>query len=306
MKNAPFYIKTGRIFKSSLSSFWRNRLLSIATVLVMTITLITIAIFVILNLAIDTSVKSIGEKIDLIVYFNETTTEKQIKVAIEKAKELPDVSNVEYIDKKKALLKWRDIQKNQKVTNVFSEQDNPFPRSIEIKSGNPESIDETAQFFQTGTMSKIVKKTSYRDSKNTIEKLIKLTKTIKNAGYIATGFFVLVSILVVFNTMRLAIHNREEEINIMKLVGGTKASISLPFVIEGILYALLATIFSTLIILVASKYLVNTNFLDYNLSATYYAFFVNQWLKIVIWQLGVGIIIGTICSLFAVNKYIKI
>lgn len=306
MKKASFFKKTARIFKWSLIGMWRSPLLSLTTILIMTITLLTIAVSVIFNLALDSSVKAINEKMDLIIYIKESAKEPQILEMQNQVKTYSEVSGVDYIDKSKAFVKWQTIKRSSELKDVINEKNNPFPRSLEIKITKPDKIETIVQNIQNGDSNGIINKTSYRDNKNTVQKLIQMTTNVKKIGYIASCFFVLISILVVFNTMRLTIYSRREEIEIMTLVGAANATIKWPFVLEGVFYGIFGTIIATLIIFLAVRSMLGSNVIDQYVSVSAYAFFIKYWQNIIIYQLGVGILIGVICSLIAVRKYIKI
>jgi cell division transport system permease protein len=303
---ASLFTKLGRILKWSFTSFWRNRLLSIASILVMIITLLTISVFGILNIAIDRSIETISQKMDFIAYVKESTTETQVKPIIKGAEDIESVTSVIYIDKKKALEKWQSYQKGTQLADIYNEKDNPFPRSLEIKISDPENISSIDTYFQSETVKPYIEKTSLGKSRSSIEKLINLTKTIKKGGWILSAFFLLISVLIVYNTVRLAIHSRKDEIEIMTLVGASPSSIKWPFIIEGVLYGIIGTLVSILLIFIAFKYFSASGFLNKYLSAQYYAFFATYWVKILFLELAVAILIGVSCSFIAVKKYIKI
>ena len=220
--------------------------------------------------------------------------------------EYSEVTNVEYIDKSKAFVKWQSIKRSSELKDIINEKNNPFPRSLEIRLSEPEKIGSIVENIQNSDSNDIIEKTSYRDNKSTVEKLIQMTKTVKKIGYISSGFFIFVSILVMFNTMRLTIYSRREEIEIMTLVGAANTTIKAPFILEGIFYGIFGTIFATLVIFLGVKSLISSNIIDQYVSVSAYAFFVKYWLNIVLYQLAVGVLIGIICSSIAVRKYIKI
>ncbi len=305
-KTAKFSTRLIRMLKWSFASFWRNRLLSLASILVIIITLLTVSVFGILNIAINKAVETVSEKVDYIAYIKEDVSESKIQTVVDEIKNIEFVTNVTYIDKKAALEKWKTLQNDNQLQNVFTPTDNPFPRSVEVKMSNPEKSGTLNEYFESKNTKPLISKTSLGRTQSSIEKLISITKAVKRSGWFLSGFFLIVSILIVYNTIRLAIYSRKDEIEIMSLVGASPSSVKWPFVIEGILYAIIGSLITILLIFGAFKYLSSSNIINSYFSTQYYAFFLSYWWKILLSELALAIIICVSCSLVAVKKHIKI
>lgn len=310
-KKAAFSTIFTRLIKWSFLSFWRNKLQTIAAVLVMTLTLLTIAIFITLNSIIGITIKKVEQKIDLVVYFNEAVSEDEILALKDQVQTIPEVANLEYIDKAMALEKWQARSINEELKKVATSKDNPLPRSLEIKVKTPDQITKVAGYFETEEIKPLIRKTSLHENQTTIQRLINITKFTREMGLVFSGFFILISVLVVFNTLRLAIHTRKEEIEIMKLVGATNSSIQWPFIIEGTLYGTLALILSFILLFIGfrflspwvSKYLgeVMTEW-----GGNLLGFFLARSWQIILIEFAVGVMIGVGCSLVAMRKYLRV
>lgn len=312
MQRASLSTRMWRIFKLGLANFWRNRLLSVAATLIMTITLLTISIFTILTLIVNITIHKVNQKIDYVIYFNETVAEDQILNLYDEAKNLNNVASVEYIDKEKAFERWQARQTDERLKQIVTKKDNPLPRSIEIKVQDPEKIGEVANYFeQNQEISSMIRKTSLMENQATISRLLNVTKFVRLAGISISAFFILVSILIIFNTIRLAIFTRRDEIDIMKLVGASSSFIRWPFIFEGILYAVLATILSVGLLYLGIRFLspVVNRYLGELMSewgGSLLAFFDSKIFWIIILELIVGILIGSICSVIAMRKHLKV
>ncbi len=311
MKKATPSTTISRIFKWSLLSFWRNRLLSIAATLIMTLTLLTISIFVILNLIIGTTISVVQQKIDLVVYFTESTTEEEITSLQKQVEELPEIASVNYIDKDEALEKWRQRPIKEELKEIATEKDNPLPRSLEVKVKDLEKLEEAAAYFEAEEIKPLVRKTSLHENQATIQRLLNMTNFLRKMGLIFSGFFILVSILVIFNTIRLAIYSRRDEIEIMKLVGATDAAVRWPFVMEGMFYGFLGTVLSTLFLFLGFKFLspmVNRYLGDVmtQWGGSLLSYFVAHLWQIILLQLVVGFLIGAGCSFIAIRKHLRV
>lgn len=312
MQRATFSTRSWRIFKLGLSNFWRNRLLSIAATLIMTITLLTISIFTILTLIVNITITKVNQKIDYVIYFKETVAEDEILNLYEEAKSLSNAASVEYIDKDTAFDRWQARQTDERLKKAVTRKDNPLPRSIEIKVKNPEKISDVAAYFeQNEATSEMIRKTSLMENKTTIDRLLNVTRFIKRAGIAISAFFILISILIIFNTIRLAIFTRRDEIDIMKLVGASSSFIRWPFVLEGIIYAILATVLSSSLLYIGFRFLspIVNRYLGELMDqwgGSLLSYFNANLVWIILLQLAVGILIASICSWIAIRKHLKV
>lgn len=297
----------GRIIKLGLLNFWRNKWLSLAATLIMTLTILTISIFLILTLVINTTTQAVKEKIDLTVTFNDSASETQILALQNILSARPDTKMVKYISKDEAYENWLTLQTSEKVKNLVTRENNPLPRSLQVKASNPESLENIANFISAPDYQEMIRTISYQKNKHLIERLISITKFVKKIGWILSATFVAISILVILNTIRLTIFTRREEIEIMRLVGANNSFIRIPFVIEGMLYGILATIVATLALWLGI-YLISPIISQYlgDVNLNLMGFFQNYLPYIVLLELATGIVIGVTCSLVSIQRHIRI
>src|SRR3990167_5269020 len=230
------WLSFSRITKLGLTNFWRNRWLSLASTLVMTLTLLIITLFVVMTLVIGKTTDRIKAKMDITVYFKDSATTEEISDLQEKLAARADVKEVRYISKEEALQIWNEQQKNLRIRELVTPEENPLPRSLAIKAQDPEQLNAIADFLSADANTSIVHKISYEENKQIIDKLLAITSFIKKMGGLFSAIFIIVSILVILNTIRLAIFARKEEIEIMRLVGASDRFIRVPFIVEGTLY----------------------------------------------------------------------
>jgi len=297
-----------RIIKLGLTNFWRNRWLSTVATMIMALTLLVISTFAILILAVDKTTESIRSKIDISIYFNESASVEQIVQMQKIIASRPDTKEVKYVSKDEAAEDFKKQYEGKKVIDYLNPENNPLPRSLEIKANNAESLKDIASFIGQEEFKPLIENVSYKEKKKVIEKLIALTSFIKEIGWILSGVFVVISILVILNTIRLAIFARKDEIEIMRLVGAGANFIKIPFVVEGILYGVLAAFFAFLLIwlgigLIATRTPIE---LGSYLGTIMMGFFNNHAFAVIGLELIIGIIIGVVCSLFSIRKHIRI
>lgn len=303
------WIPIKRITNLGLTNFWRNRWLSLASTLVMTLTLLIISIFVIMTMVINKTTDRIKSKMDITVYFNDSATTEEIADLQQKLAARADVSEVKYVSKEEALQIWNQTQKNQQIKDLITADENPLPRSLAIKATNPEKLIEIDSYLSSDDFSSIIHKISYEENKIIIDKLLAITSFIKKLGWLFSGIFIIVSVLVILNTIRLAIFTRKSEIEIMRLVGASDRFIKMPFVIEGALYGIIACILAFILMWLGVYIIIAplvTQYLGTAVTENLKSFFISYIFYIIFLQFLVGIAVGVGCSLFSIRKYLKV
>lgn len=303
-------LTTLRIFKWGFVNFWRNNLLSVAATLVMSLALLTVAISVIMNLVVSATVNSINQKMDLVIYFTDEVSGDDLSVLKEETKTLKHVVGVDYISKREALEKLQSLDIDKRLKDIAADE-NRLPRSFEITLDNPANIKDVAKFFEKGEVRDWVEDTSLNRNQAKIERLSRMTSYIRIGGILFSIVFILIAALIVYNTIRLTIFTRREEIEIMKLVGASIPLIRWPFIIEGMLYGLIATFFSTGLIYIIF-YLISPGFSKYfgseiiALEGSLISFFIaNLWIIISL-ELFVGVLITSLSCAFAMKKHLDV
>lgn len=300
-------LSLGRVIKLGFTNFWRNWWLSLVATLIMTLTLLIISIFIIFNIVINTTTNSIKEKIDLAVYFKIDTPEDQVRLVQEKLKNRLDVKSIHFVSKEEALKRWQEMKISQKIKEQISTQDNPLPFSLDVKTHRSEDLEAVANYLAGPEFSQIVDRISYKENKDIIEKLVNFTNFSRKLGLALGLVFIVISILVILNTVRLAIYTRTKEIEIMRLVGASDIFIRVPFIIEALLYSLLATLLSMLFIWIGLSFIspMITHYLgDINLDMK--GFFIHNLSWIFLFELIISSFISVSCSIISMGKHLKI
>ncbi len=318
-----------RICKLGLTNFWRNGWLSIAASLIIMLTLLTMGIFSLLNVFVNATAEGIKDRIDLSVYFYENATETQIKDMQYILTNRVDVSSVHYITKDEAFALWQKRAINEKVKNLVTKDENPLPRSLQIKAAQPEYLESIARFVQADSYKPYVREVSYLKTKVTIDKLIRLTNFVRQLGIAVTIFLLSISLVVVLNTIRLTIFTRRDEIEIMRLVGANNIFIRIPFSIEAVLYGVVGALLAYVVIAIGMSYLgprIASYFADISsASSTSYFYLIQPYFSaisngtgsgvirslITLWPLGlfqlvVGITFSVACSMLAIRRYLRV
>lgn len=303
MKLVSFY----RINKLGVINFWRNGWLSFANSIILTMTLLVITIFLIFNLVIASTTKNIEEKINVSVYFNDEISLEEITILQKSLEKRNDIKEVVYISKEDALLRWQNLQVAQNVKDQVTNEENPLPRSLEIKANSPESLDSIAQFLSKDSYKNMIRSISYQQNRDIIKKLINITKFSQKLGFVVSIIFVSISILVILNTVRLAVYTRHKEIEVMKIVGASNHFIDYPFIVESLLIAIIATILATLLTWLGLHYVseATSRYLG-DVSINLALFFKSKIVIAMLLELALGSIISIGCTLVSLRKHLKI
>lgn len=301
-----------RMCRYGVNNFTRNAWLTLAATAVMTITLLVVFVsFVSQNVLLDT-VDQLRDKVSMSIYLKTNTTQEGVDEVVAEVKKLSSVVSVSIRSPEEA----RDdfVQKSKKDANTLEavkEATNRFPWTLSIKVTN---INDTSELSELVEKNKVVTEALDPDSepsfagsrRATIESIGRAAGFAQRMGIIASAIFVSISMLIIFNTIRMAIFNRREEIQMMKLIGAERSFIRGPFLVEAIVYgffaALVATGLGYVILMLAGPTLESygINVGPTRELVTYYIGFV------LLAMILIGAVIGTISSLLATRRYLKI
>jgi len=301
-----------RIIHTGTVNFIRNVSLAIAAIAVMVVTLTIVLFSVITNATFTNTIANITSKIDVSVFLKDSTTEAQAVSFVNNIKKQPNVTKVIYLNKQQALQAYiNQNQGNQDLITAATETGNPIPATIEIFPSNLNDIQGIKTYLVKPQYIglQISGSPSYNGSKKVaIDNITHATDVLRKIGIITIAVFAIICALIIFNTIQMAIFNRREEIQIMRLLGASTGYIRGPFIVESIIYGVLAGIFSVLIInsafLAASGALQASSLglLDINYANQY---FDGHFWQLLTLQIAIGIIIGTVSSVIATRRYLK-
>ena len=301
------FIFLARIIKSGFQSFIRNGLLSSATVVVMTLTLLVCSGLIIFGNATTAVMQNIESKIDISIYFKTNVSENQILAIKKNLEQLNEVANVEYISQDDALATFKERHKDDPVILQSLEElgYNPLSAALNIKAKNPQNYEGIANYLEKEVSPEFIDKINYSQNQVIIDRLIKITDTVKKGGLVLALVLALVVFLITFNTIRIAIYSNRESIGIMRLVGATSSLIRGPYVIQGFIIALAASILA-MIILIPLMYSIAPSFNNFIPEFNIVSYFWSHFFYLFGIQLLVGLILTTISSAVAIRKYLRL
>lgn len=311
-RNKRRFVTFIRMCRYGVNNFSRNAWLTIAATAVMTITLLIVfSTLAARNVLVDT-VAEISNTVDMSVYLKTETTEKDAGVIKSDLEKLTNVKSVRYVSASEARSEQAaDNKSDPTFLNTINEATNKNPAIMRVSLVN---INDTSGLETFVKENKNVQ--SHLDPnrppsfagprRDAIKSITQWVGFAEKIGIGATILFVTISSLIVFNTIRMAIFNRKEEIQMMKLIGADRNFIRGPFLVEASVYGFIAAILATtggLLMLYAIKEPLLRNQIAIQSTvemATVYIGFV------LIGMIALGAIIGIISSLLATHRYLKI
>lgn len=293
-------------------NFIRNITLAVAAIAVMIVTLTIVLFSVIANASFINTIAQITDKIDISVFLSDKVTEPQAAQLVQQIKRLPEVKSVEYLNKQTATKAYeKQNVGNTQLLAAISAGNNPIPATIHIKPYDLNRINDIKNFITTPERQALQIKGSPSYSgtrKAAIDKITNATNVLQRVGVVSVGVFAVICALIIFNTIQMAIFNRRDEITIMRLLGASTGYIRGPYIVESVIYGVLAALAS--IFIINSAFLAASNSLEATSLGLFdigYAsdYFGKHFFALLGMQLAVGIIIGTASSAIATRRYLK-
>jgi cell division transport system permease protein len=296
-----------RIIRNGFQNFFRQQLTTVATLVIMLLALLVFESLIIFNFVSRTALEFVQDKIDISVYFKSTAPEDEILRIKRSLETLAEVKSASYISRDKALENFKVRHKDdEKIGQAITEVgDNPLLASLEIKANDPKQYPTIDLYLKSDSLKQFIDKTTYNQNQVVIDKLTSFIDWSWYIGSALTVFLAMVAVLIVFNTILLAIYSNKEEIEIMRLVGASNMFIRGPYIVEGIIYGVIAAVLS-IIIIAPVIYYISPYLQGFIYGLNLAGYFTSHIFVIFGYLLLFGIGIGVISSLIAIRKYLKV
>ncbi|WP_415874745.1 permease-like cell division protein FtsX [Clostridium sp.] len=287
-------------FIDALNSLKRNTTLTIASVITVSLTLFMFGIFLLTMLNANQILKHVESKLEVSVFLKDDIKAEDKQNIEETLKKVNGLSDITYVNKEQALERWKEqLGEENKDLVQGLENKNPLPESYIVRVENADIVKNVVE--STKELNGIEKVVANEDLVNQISKL---TRGVKWVGFTALMIMIPISLLLIGNTIKLAVYARKKEISIMKFVGATDWFIRWPFIIEGVVIGIIGS-------------LVSSGFLYYSYGVVYrklssIIIMLNlitpkYFLMNVIWIFVLsGILIGGLGSILSIRKFLKV
>ena len=247
----------GNIFyfiKEALINFKRNWSTSIGGVITIFLSLLIIGVFMVVSLTMSTALQSVEDRVTIRVFIADGAEQAQIDKLQREISQMDYVSNVTFTSKEDALKEYQETSgANEKVMSQL-ESNNPLPASLNVDLTDSEQVTDVAESIEANQTFRAIcdmpsnPQESIMYAQETVERLLALTNIIRYVALAVVALLVFVALIFINNTIRLAIMNRRREISIMRLVGASNGFIRGPFLMEGVIQAIIGAALATVCI----------------------------------------------------------
>jgi len=225
--------------------FWRNAVMSLAATATMVLMLLLLAGFWIIQTGLLAGLQFTEQKVEVVAYLQTNATDTQVAELQERLKTMPEVASVAYVSRAEALVRFREsmaAQGRQDLTRYLD--NNPLYASIEVKMVNPSQVRVVGDALRDDPSVRNV-----INIEDLVERVLTVTSILRTAGTVVLVIVGVIALFIIINTIRLAVKDRETEIEVMRLVGASDAFIRWPFVFEGAFVGLLGSLLTLAILL---------------------------------------------------------
>ncbi|MBC7472262.1 MAG: hypothetical protein H7196_03330 [candidate division SR1 bacterium] len=291
-------------FKNLVRSFW----ISATAITVLTVSLSSVALVASLSTVVGFTLRQFDNQISVLAYFREDVDQSVIDTTIKEIKNLPDAKDVKLVTKDDAKKELANSEAGKKALETIKENKggNPLLNYLSITPNNTESYSKIIDALNADRY-KSLWDGQIENKKDFIGNLQKIYHWTNVGGLALVIVFALVSILVMANILRITIYGRKDEIEIMRLVGGTNAYIRGPFIFEGALYNIIASIIVAIIFVPSISLLIPwvENYLKISTSQYTSALILQMYLSI-LGTIILGTLVGIVTAYFATKRYLKL
>ena len=296
-----------RFFRLALQNFFRNFWLSITSIIIILLMLFSLSLVYGFNILGQQILSSFKDKMDLGVYLNQNIDLNQLSLLRSELENMDEIKEVYYLTPEESLKNFKEKHVNDPLILKSLEElnENPLGGALTLKFHDPSNYEKVVLVINRPVYSALIRDKNFYDYQELILGFNQFNQKIIGVGLGISGIFALITILVIFTTIKLGALSRRREIKIMRLVGASAWAIRTPFLIEGSLYAFVAWIINSALIIpltyFSQPYLQKFIGLDFNLFIYLKTNVFYFWFSLLLFAL----IISLAGSSLAIKKYLK-
>jgi len=301
------FLTITRTFKEAIKNFIRNGWLSIATVSILIMLLYILSVFFIITSIVNDVLKETQDKVDISISFQSDISEQSILEVKNELEKFSEIKSVTYVSKEQAL---ENFKKSSTLRPIILQTldvlgSNPLLNALVIKANDVNQYQLISEYIKKAPFNNKVSRTNYDEHKDAINKLNYIIAVIKKIGTALGLFFTIISLLITFNAIRITIYTHKQEVEIMRLVGASNSFIRMPFIFEGVIYGVVSSIFSMLILFISIKFI--TPYVSSVVpTSNLVGFYLSNFWSLLGGQILFGSLLGVIGSIIAMQKYLKV
>ena len=273
----------------------------------MTLVLILFSGLMVVNFLSSSIVGNLEDKVDISVYFKNEAANEEIGDVRQQLENLGTLAKVEYISRDQAVSDFKERHAGDALIqeSLAELEDNPLQASLNVKAKDSAEYPAIVQFLEANKFRSLVDKINFYENEQVIKRVQSISNGLRNWGFLVTMALAVVAVLVTFNTVRLTIYNQRQEIEIMRLVGGSNWHIKAPYLVEGGLYGALAAAV-TLVVFYPVAYFISPKVELLMPGVSLIGYFVSSGFQFIFLLAFIGILLGVASSFIAIRRFLKI
>ncbi len=286
------------IIGAAFGSMWRNLLTAFTAIITIAIMLIVFSTFLAVNDTLDHMIDALGRRTNLVAYVQDAAPPSEVTALVQSVSARADVAEVVFVSREQAAADFRDTLSDlAEILDVI--ETNPFPASIEVRMADPEGLLPLADELRLQPV--LIEQVLVRA--DVVGRLLRISTLARIGGGILIISLGAVTLFVIFNTIRLAVFSRREEIEIMKLIGATDWFVRGPFVVEGAVIGFIGAGLSAIAIVAGYARVGPTleSLVSFLPIQTQTGFVTN----LALFTMLMGVLIGSVGSYFSVRRYLE-
>ncbi len=297
-----------RVIKFAFQDFFRNFSLSIMTILMLLLMLLSVNVFVSVRALTDRAVASVQDQIDVSIYFHPQTTAEKIREVENYLQSFPEVVTSTFLSQEQVLNNFKQTHsKNEKILASLDELgENPLGATLIVKTRDPKDYQKIITALNVPEYEEVIEAKTFATTENTIDRIHLITTNVQKFVLVLGILFTAISLLVIFNTIRVAIYTHRTEISIKKLVGATNWFIRGPYIIQSFIFSLISVCLTFAIILAVVRFIdpyIQVIFSEPMFLTTY---FFSHILVLFGIELGAVFLLTLLTTSMAMRKYLKV
>ncbi|MEM1484806.1 permease-like cell division protein FtsX [Oscillospiraceae bacterium PP1C4] len=302
MKGSSF----GYLLKEGAKNVYVNRLMSFASIGTLVACMLLIGSSLLLSMNVNQVVGFVEQQNEIVAFIKDDVTDEELADIDAQIAQIDNIYETMYLDKE-AVLKEQQVTLGESalLLDGLEGDQNPYPPTYRMKIRDLSQLTTTVMKLKAveGVLNVIA-------PDGVAEVVTSLKRAVSVSGMFIVGILLVVSLVIIGNTIKVTVFNRRKEINIMKYVGATDSFIRLPFFVEGFLLGLLSALIAFGLLWAGYNYVmqvISQNESMWIVQAYQNMIpFENVQLKLLCWFTGGGISIGVCGSMFFVNRYLKV
>ncbi len=295
--------------RESLVNFRRNWVMSFGAVITIYLSLLLVGVFLVFGVLVNSVVQSVESKVSIQVFLKDGAPTADVNALQRFLLADPLVKSVDYTSKSEALERFKkEMKQSPEIVNNLDR--NPLPASLDVTLRDPRTVETMVSNIKAQPLFVKVAdrpdnpEESLKYGQQVVRRLFAFTRVVRVIGVVFVIMLVIVSLIFISNTIRIAIYARRKEIGIMRLVGASNWFIRTPFLLEGVLQAILGAAFAILTItgleaLILPRLGEALPFLPVQVTAAAVA-------QIGLILVVAGVLIGLLGSGMALRRYLKV